>query len=87
MGACRAWGAALVPPIVAAAVASVTERIGSRRGSAHRLLLPAITNWPVITWKAAEVEPVQLIWTPGMKALQEKASVAEGAPASATTGA
>ena len=46
-----AVGAVLVPPIVAVAVASVTVRIGSTRGSAQRFL-PAITNWPVITSNA-----------------------------------
>ena len=38
-----AVGAVLVPPIVAVAVASVTVRIGSMRGSVQ-MLLPAITQ-------------------------------------------
>ncbi|MGA2757362.1 MAG: hypothetical protein ABSF58_08415 [Solirubrobacteraceae bacterium] len=81
-----AVGAVLVPPIVAVAVASVTDRIGSSRGSVHRFL-SAITNWPVISSNAADATPVQLICTPGMKALQEKLSVVDGTPATFKSGA
>jgi polyphosphate kinase len=80
-----AVGAVLVPPIVAVAVASVTVRIGSTRGSVQRFL-PATTSWPVITSKATEAWPVQLICTPGMNALQLKLSRTEGTPFRATTG-
>ena len=81
-----AVGAVFVPPIVAAAVASATVRIGSTRGSAQRFL-SAITNWPVITSNAADVWPTQLICSPGTEPLQEKPSIEDGTPASATTGA
>ena len=41
----------------------------------------------MITSNAFVVDPTQLICSPGTKPLQEKPSVADGTPASATTGA